>query len=245
MKLPFLIALCLIGGTALAAMPPPFQGGCSPPNVVGSGRDVFWSEPADLNGLIGSSEQILEYGFETEIANDFASGAIAALSHVTYWGGYYNVETPCASGITTPGFNLKFYDDAGCIPGTLLHWVVATNFSEVSVGCQSGAYPMFKWDIEVNLILSGSGLYWFDGQLRDHAFPPMGGRLAAGHVTGCNSVFRSAYYGYPDWTPAIDVFGVSFDASQEFIVIGIPADVQDPRVPAEKASWGSIKSLYR
>ncbi len=51
--------------------------------------------------------------------------------------------------------------------------------------------------------------------MKDHAFPPQSGRLASGGVVGCETMFRSAYFGYPDWTPASIVFGQYFDASQE------------------------------
>ncbi len=258
MKLPFLIALCVAGGTALAGTPEAFHPGCSPPNVVGSARDVCWSEPADLNGLIASSEQIPAYGFETEIANDFILPQ-DCITHVTWWGGYYNEDTPCSSGITTPGFNLKFYQDAGCMPDVSPYtWIAVTAgyFTEQSAGCQSGVFPLFKWDANIAARVRPGEIFWFSAQMLAHPFPPQSGRLGAGTVTGCDSAFRSVYFGYPDWTPAIDVFGEWFDASQEFTCsesascIGAPpppppADVQDPRSRSEKASWGSIKSLYR
>jgi hypothetical protein len=215
------LALCFVVGTAMATTPALFHAGSGPPNVVPSGRDACWSEPADLNGLIGSSEQILSQGLETELANDFVP--TDDISRVTFWGGFWNNSTPCASGITTPGFNLKFYDDVGCVPGNLIANVVATSFIETSVGCQAAAYPMFKWDVDVNVSVTSGNLYWFGAQLRDHLFPPQGGRLAAAVVTGCDAMFQSAYFGYPDWTPAIDVFGVAFDSSQEFACnCGIP-----------------------
>jgi hypothetical protein len=66
-------------------------------------------------------------------------------------------------------------------------------------------------------------------------FPPQGGRLASVGVQSCDSVFKSAYFGYPDWTPGIDVFGVSFDASQAFIC-GITA--------TQPSTWGQIKGMY-
>ena len=126
-KFAFVLALCFVAGTAMAS-PVAFQAGPGgPANVVPSGRDVCWSEPADLNGLIASSEQILAFGLETEIANDFVP--TGNVSHVTFWGGYYNNSTPCSSGITTPGFNLKFYTDGGCVPASTspdVAWVVAT-----------------------------------------------------------------------------------------------------------------------
>jgi hypothetical protein len=203
-------------------------------NVVASLRDVCWSEPADLNGLIGSSEQILSQGLESELANDFVP--TGSLSKVTFWGGYWNNSTPCASGITTPGFNLRFYDDSGCAPGNLVAFVVATYFTETSVGCQAGQYPMFKWEMYVSVYLSGGSPYWFDGQIADHPFPPQGGRLAAAFVTGQGSMFKSVYFGFPDWTPAVDVFGVEFDCSQEFECGG--------STPTKKTTWGHIKSLY-
>ncbi len=235
-KFPLLLIPWLVAGTASAEVPSLFQAGSGPPNIVPSGRDVCWSEPADLNGLIASSEQILAFGLESEVANDFVVSN-TCIAHVTFWGGYYNNSTPCSGGITTPGFNLKFYSDGGCGPvGTTpdVAWIVATTFGETSVGCQQGVYPMFKWDFDLSynpVIVVQGNVYWFGGQMLDHAFPPQGGRLAAGSVTGCDTVFRSVYFGYPDWTPAIDVFGVAFDCSQEFeCYCGIcpPWGIDDP-----------------
>jgi len=79
---------------------------------------------------------------------------------------------------------------------------------------------MFKWGADVGDFAVSGNLYWFGAQMKDHAFPPQAGRLASAGVIGCDSVFKSAYFGYPDWTPAIDVFGVAFDCSQEFIFYG-------------------------
>jgi len=238
-KFAFVLALCFVAGSAMASTPTAFQAGTGgAPNVVPSGRDVCWTEPADLNGLIGSSEQILSQGLETEIANDFVpTDKVIA---VTYWGGFWNNSTPCASGITTPGFNLKFYDDAGCIPGSNVAWLVNPTFTETSVGCQAGTYPMFKWDFTGLCVdLTPGSLYWFGGQMADHVFPPQSGRLAAAVITSCDSVFKGAIFGYPDWTPCVDVFGVAFDASQEF-TCGVCGDV-----PTQPSTWGQIKGLYR
>ncbi len=222
-KFPLVFALCLVAGTAMASAPTLFMGGSGAPNVVATGRDASWSEPPDLNGLIGSSEQILAFGLESELANDFVlNDAYGYIGLVTFWGGYYNNSTPCSAGIATPGFNLKFYSDGGCVPASTtpdVAWIVATigAFNETSMGCQQGVFPMFRWDIYyVNVNVTTGNLYWFGAQMLDHAFPPQGGRLAAASVTGCDTVFRSVYFGYPDWTPAIDIFGVAFDCSQEF-----------------------------
>jgi hypothetical protein len=247
LKFPICLALCFIAGMAMATTPVPFHEGSGPPNVVPSGRDVCWSEPADLNGLIGSSEQILSLGLETELANDFVPNA-GCVQHVTWWGGYYNNSTPCVSGTATPGFNLKFYTDAGCVPaGAPTAVVVVTGglFTETSVGCQLGVFPMFKWDADVGVAVTAGNLYWFGAQMIDHAYPPQAGRLAAAVVTYCDTVFQSAYFGFPDWTPAVDVFGVAFDCSQEFTCldagcIGPPP----PDYPGACCFGGDCRILY-
>lgn len=159
---------------------------------------------------------ISSLGLESEIANDFVWGCQhVEVGKVVWWGGYFNVSTPCESGITTPGFNLRFYSDAGCVPGDLYAELAVTDFTETAVGCQGGTYPLFKWSADIYVTPPGD-LNWFSPQMMDHAFPPQGGRLASAVVTGCNAMFRSAYFGYPDWTRTSDVFGAEVDFSQEF-----------------------------
>jgi len=232
-KFAFVIALCFIAGAALA-QPASYVPASGVPNIVPSGRDVCWSEPADLNGSIGSSEQILAFALETELANDFVP--TDALSKAIWWGGFWSNTVPCVSGITTPGFNLRFFEDAGCIPGTILADLSITTFTEEVAGCNANGQPLFKWGADIAVSTTAGNLYWFDAQMKDHAFPPQAGRLAAGVITGCDTVFRSVYFGFPDWTPAIDVFGYAFDASQEF-ECGITA--------VQPSTWGQIKGLYR
>ena len=95
--------------------------------------------------------------------------------------------------------------------------------NETFVYCQSGIYPIFRYEVEnLGFNSQANTLYWFGAQAADHAFPPQCGRVASAAIVGCDTVFKSAYFGYPDWTPAIDVFGVAFDASQEFEAFTIP-----------------------
>ena len=88
------LAMALLGAgfgpRAFAGNPTPYAGGGGPPVIVESGRDVCWSEPADLNGLIASSEVIGEFGLESEIANDFLLTTDATITLARWWGGYYN-----------------------------------------------------------------------------------------------------------------------------------------------------------
>jgi hypothetical protein len=124
--------------------------------------------------------------------------------------------------MSATGFNLTVYDDAGCVPGTVLTAVSVTNFQEVSVGCQAGVYPMFRYEADILGYAYGGEICWFGVQMMDHVFPPQFGRLAAAAVTNCDSVFKGAIFSFPDWTPAIDIFGVPYDASQELVCWWIP-----------------------
>jgi hypothetical protein len=217
MKKFFLAAtLCLIAIRSMAT-PASYVPGTGQPDLVRCPDQAdCWCEPADLNGLIGSSEQILSLGLDSEIANDFAWPPNAGgIGTTVWWGAFFNNSTPCASGIVTPGFNLRFYSDDGCRPGAIAADLSITDFTEESIGCRAGVYPLFEWSTTtvVNIV---EGLYWFAPQMRDHAFAPQAGRLASASVVGCESVFRSAYFGFPDWTPVIDAFGVEVDFSQGF-----------------------------
>jgi hypothetical protein len=237
------VALALVlsfvaAGGALGVNPSIMAGGGGAHNVVDSGRDVCWSEPADLNGLIASSEQMLAYGLETECANDFYfTVSQNNLWRARWWGGYWNNAVACDPGFYTALANVRFYDDGGCVPANVLSEYVNQDCHETSIGCQQGYYPLFSYYVDVWTVFDVNTLYWFGAQIADHPFPPQAGRLAAAAVTNCDTVFKSAYFAYPDWTPAIDVFGQAFDCSQEFECNGI--------IAVQKTTWGSVKGLFR
>jgi hypothetical protein len=225
----------VVAGSALAINPSLMAGGGGTQNVINSGRDVVWSEPVDLEGLIASSEVIGSVGLETELANDFFLTADNTITLARWWGGYWNNNGCSDIGYAT-NWNIRFYDDGGCVPLTALAEYLGAFSNETNVYCQGGFYPIFRYEFAVSMPITGNTLYWFGAQVADHVFPPQCGRVASGAVVGCDSVFKSVYFSYPDWTPGIDVFGVAFDASQEFEA-GI--------VPTNSTTWGAIKGLYR
>jgi hypothetical protein len=235
-KFAFVVALSfVVAGSALAINPSLMAGGGGTQNVINSGRDVVWSEPVDLEGLIASSEVIGSVGLETELANDFFLAADNTITLARWWGGYWNNNSCSDIGYAT-NWNLRFYDDGGCVPLTSLAEYLGAFANETNVYCQGGLYPIFKYEVAVSLPVTGNTLYWFGAQVADHTFPPQCGRVASASVVGCDSTFRSVYFSYPDWTPGIDVFGVAFDASQEF---------EAGTVPTNSTTWGAIKGLYR
>lgn len=238
-KFAFVVALSfVVAGSALAINPSLTAGGGGM-NVVNSGRTVVWSEPANLDGLIASSEIIAQFGLETEIANDFFLTSNNVIRTAKWWGGYYN-NNGCGDIGYATNWNLRFYEDLGCVPGATLYEALGAPSNETFVYCQGGVYPVFTYCAGVDFSVQANTLYWFGCNAADHAFPPQVGRVASAAVVNCDSVFKSAYFSYPDWTPGIDVFGVAFDASQEF------SDSADcGGVPTNSTTWGAIKGLYR
>jgi hypothetical protein len=236
-KIAFVLALSfVVAGSALAINPSLMAGGGGTQNIVNSGRNVVWSEPVDLEGLIASSEVIGQFALETEIANDFYLSSDATICLARWWGGYYNNNSCSDIGYAT-NWNLRFYDDGGCVPLSTVAEYLGASANETNVYCQGGLYPIFVYQAGVSVPVTANTLYWFGAQAADHAFPPQVGRVASGGVVGCDSVFKSAYFSYPDWTPGIDVFGVAFDASQEFEA--------NCDTPTNSTTWGAIKGLYR
>jgi len=204
-------------------------------NPAPGGRDVCWSEPGDLDGFLGSSERIDMFGIESEIANDFiVEGDF--LTHATWWGGQYGTAT-CTPEWPTPGFNLRFSEDDNRAPGAMFAELATTDFTEEFLICgNNGFYPYYKYDADIGVIVPANTRCWFSAQFMSHPFPGQGGRLTTVSVTGCESMFKSAYWSYPDWTPAHLVWGPVCDFGQEFVC---------GTTPVQPATWGMVKSLYR
>ncbi len=224
-KFAFVLALsAACAGLAVAEETPTLFGAAPGGPPIGSDREVCWSEPGDETQNIGSSEVIGAFALETEIANDFFFTSDQTITLARWWGGYWN-GTPIPTNS-----NLRFYDDAGCIPGAVLAEYLNVEDNETPVGA------VYVYSYGLSFPASANTLYWFSAQYADHAFPPQCGRLSTSIETSCPSVFRSVYFAYPDWTPAADVFGAFFEASQEF-ECGVTANTE--------TTWGAIKGLYR
>jgi hypothetical protein len=215
-----------VAGGAQGSNPTLSAGGVGPPiqHDPGDRPDEFWSEPPDVNGLIVSSEIINDVGLESEIANDFVFLHDFQMMAARWWGGYYQGNGCGDVGYGT-NWNIRFYEDGGCVPGNVIYEQLAGNAHELSIGCQGGFYPLFEYWVGVAFTAVGGSIYWFGAQCSGHSFPPQVGRLASMGVVNCESVFKSAFFAFPDWVAAIDVFGVDVDFSQQFEDIeGAPSD---------------------
>jgi hypothetical protein len=167
--------------------------------------DALWVQSPDLDGLVGSSEVISRFGLVSEIANDFILVQASVIETITWWGGYYSY-LPGDPLVT--GFNLYLYvEGRDCFPGNqILELIIPNNCNETFIYDQFG-FPIYEYSIDVEPIaVPATASRWLGIQAADHPFPPQWGRLEApGHLQ-CNSVFRSEYFSYSDWTDIDDVF---------------------------------------
>jgi hypothetical protein len=244
----------VLATNAIATNPVASVGGGSTPNIMPPDRDACWSEPPDLNGLIASSEIISWLGLETEIANDFLPSAGYAITMARWWGGYWGTAH-CEDIGYASHWNLRFYENprgngprglggpvgpstlgVSCLPRAVISETLNADAHETYIYCQSGYYPICEYTVDVSVSVDANQRYWFGCQSADHTYPPQCGRLASAEVVGCDSMFRSAFFSYPDWTPALEVFGVSYDASQEFWC---------GATSTRHSTWGAVKGLYR
>jgi hypothetical protein len=229
-----LVLCALAAGFVHAADPLLFSPAVGGHNYVPGGRDICWSEPADLNDAKISSEIIGAYGLESEVANDFMVPDDTLIDVAYGYGGYYN-WVPGDPPITS--LNWKFYDDAGCVPNTLLNTFTGLG-TEIFIGYDAYGWPTYKYVLNVAQTVNGGELYWFSLQAADHPYPPQWGRQGTGGiVTNCDTMFKSAFFSYPNWTPAGDLG--PWDAAQEF-----ECQPEIP-TPTQETSWGAVRELFR
>lgn len=211
--LTILLTMCNLAAVRAATFAPG-TGGLGPSQPLGMTGVAVWSQPPNLNGYVGSSEVISSGGFESQIVNDFVlagqTGQKVALTRVKWWGGYFNTQ-PGYPHVT--GFTIRFYSNASCLPASLLAQYSIPFQANESFVYQQGGTSLYEYHVDVRWELPANTPIWFSVQASDHPFPPQWGWLAAASVQGCESVFKSAYLGYPAWTVAHTVFGQAYDAS--------------------------------
>lgn len=239
-------SLILCGFVMLLSMSVGLSWGAEPESMLpGPGgnpadidREVLWLDNPDFAELVGSSEVMGEYGFWTEIANDFLLEANVTVRKVAWWGVYWNDYDGIPTG---SGFNLRFYVDLANLPEDtpFADYLLPGNDCCETLAAGGDQYSHFVYEYCLDLSLA-PGIYWFSVQMADHAFPPQWGRLGADMTLLWDSMFRSPYFSYPEWIVASEFFGIfgTWDASQMF-----EDDCEATAI--ESASWGAVKDLFR
>jgi hypothetical protein len=240
-KFAFVLAMSMVvAGSAYAVDPILFVGGGGDlPYEPGDSQGVVCHSQAPNLGSAKISDEIIgAVGLETEIANDFLASASGWVDGVRWWGGYYNWVQ---GDPQVTSFNITVYGDDGCVPaGIVCEYVTGNNGGETYIGNDVYGWPTYEYSQAICCPIVGDNLYWISTQAGDHLFPPQWGAQGTDSVLYCDAVFKSAYFSYPDWTPAGGLVGAPWDAAFE-----VTCADEDCGVATETNSWGAIKGLYR
>lgn len=238
----FAFALVVLAGPAVAATDLSTPGTPGGPIIVPD-LEVCFSQPMTAAMSAVSSEVITATNLVSAVANDFTFATDRKIIHARWWGQYYNYSANMPDART---FNLFWYYGFGNCTAfpepPFCTFVVPNNAGEALVV----APAVFEYNVDLNLdCCFGAGYqFWFVAQCGPHrelTGAGQWGRKGTSPVLGCESMFRSAYFGFPNWIPMSQIVPPSqyADASQEFTCgdCGV--------TPTDATTWGTIKTLYQ
>jgi hypothetical protein len=162
--------------------------------------------------------------FLTECADDFV-GDGSTIQVVTWWGKFWQPTEE-----TIDGFFVRILGvgDGGA-PGEVLSETHATSF--VDTGEE---LPHYEVILDAPFVTT-PGQTYFLSVVAEHCSMPQWG-WATGSGNGEYSWFRSEYFGYPEWTEGVEVYGVHHELA--FRLVGVP-------VPVVNVAWGAVKAHFR
>jgi hypothetical protein len=178
---------------------------------------VIWDNGMDYKGMV-SSQWDTAYDLDSIAADDFILEAPLTIVTGVHWiGGYWSF--PHDGDFD---WEITFYVDDGT--GTRPGAIAAGPFRFPEDQCnQTGLPEDGYYDYSVDLAdpvsLAADEKYWMSIQgIGD--FPPHSGWGFHESILLHMLVFKSVYYGYPDWTDSSEVFDTPYDAA--FQLTGIP-----------------------
>jgi hypothetical protein len=185
-----------------------------------SGKSVIWDNDVTYENLLASQYDPALGEIGTD-ADDFELTFTAFVAFIYWIGGYWNGE---------PGnfdWKITLYadDGSGTRPGAII-WgpsiIPAASCHQQFIEQQGESY-YFSYGavIDPPVLCLPNVKYWISWQAQG-AYPPQSG--VAGHslVTLHEEKFRSALFGYPDWTDASWVFGEAFDLAYQILPYDSP-----------------------
>lgn len=200
----------LVGGLLIAlAIPGSLL--LSPSAARADTQEVIWSQPSKDSGSKISSEDIPAYALRSEVANDFSNPSDAVVTKVSWWGGPYRIP----DGSEPTFFNIYVYDDNSCKPGNQIDAYLDVVATPTQTGTDPGGLAIYRYEANVSFPITGGETYWISVQAAAHDNPPQWGRQEGTTVQGCESMIRSDYFGFPDWTVCSVPAHHPWDASEE------------------------------
>jgi hypothetical protein len=177
------------------------------------------------------SSEVINNVVHTEVASDFVSPIGPPVNMVTVYGG------PWGGNWTPTSFNIRFYDDGGCVPVSLIYEHLGETGSSTFDHTDPGdTFSIYKIEIPVNFAAAAGSLFWVSVQAANHPGPEQWGIELTNVVQSCEDVFKGAYFGFPNWVPQSAVPEIR-DARIE-VSYGEPVAVQS-------TTWGRVRGLFR
>ena len=200
---------------------------------------IIWDNGMEYDGIC-AAQYDTAVPFEAECADDFHFEVDTEVCDVHWIGGYWNGDN--YSTVHWP-WEIIFYNDdgTGTAPGTLYagpfqydYCEYCETFIEDTGDTQSGIYYEFSVYLPENILFPAYNKFWISIQgIGD--FPPQSGW--AYHLDPLilhEAVFRSDYFGYPDWTDWNEILppdqkAMCFQLTQK--------GPSEPSVDVEKYVW--------
>jgi hypothetical protein len=173
-------------------------------------------------------------GLVSECADDFPPLECCPITCVKWWG--ITFQPP---HIPVPPYRIRFYGP-GLPPQDppVCNYVVTPLQNEVA-GFPGALSYEYCAELPEPCVMAGGG--WISIQaLYCRTTTGFGQWFWAMHtapIQGNEGMFRSVYFGYPNWVPNSLVFGEPYDHDFELYTIYPTA--------TESSSWGTVKQLYR
>ncbi len=119
-----------------------------------AGTDFVIQNPDQINGLFADSTGSSP---NQRVADNFVSEASWSLEYISFWGGYFPINTPVVDS-----FTIEFYADVAGLPGgTAVHTTTLTNLVRTDTGIDIFGVDEYRYDADfaapVNL---GAGTFW-------------------------------------------------------------------------------------
>jgi hypothetical protein len=180
----------------------------------GSKQGIIWDNVMDYSYGLGATQWDETISFDALIADDFMLDANLQVTRVDWLGGYWG--GPPDDG----DFNWEvvFYYDFG--DGTKPGATIATySFANADVnetfieGSPGGSnFYSYSVDLPTPVGCDAGTKYWISVQ-GIGVYPPQSGWGIHTSLLLHEAVFKSVYFGFPNWTNTSSVFGIAVDAA--------------------------------
>ena len=175
-------------------------------------KGVVWDNGMDYVGL-AASQQDNAVPFDAIEADDFIFDVDQPVNDIHWVGGYWVEGEPPYDG--NFDWEIKFYNDFGdgTKPGATITTYTFSNadVNETLIESTSIYFCSYSVDLPAPLSFGAGTKYWISIQGIGDYPPQSGWAYHQDPILLHQAVFKSVYFGYPDWTNTEDVFGYPID----------------------------------